>query len=189
MQNPRQDDIFVISTISLFAMNDFYPALDEVRRCTAAFTGHRTYKGEADAELMMTIADLHKRGITRFLCGMSWGFDLAAARCVLEFKEKNPWVELIAVEPFAEFGSLFSGADKELYDKILAAADARVVVGENDKGAYMLRNDYLVNNASVVVAWYNNIPRGGTAYTVRRARKNRVEVVNLYPEPQLDLEF
>ena len=189
MQNPRQDDIFVMPTISLFAMNDFYPVLDEMRRCTAAFTGHRTYKGVADAELMMTIADLHKRGITRFLCGMSWGFDLAAGRCVLEFKEKNPWVELIAVEPCAEFGSLFSGADKELYDKILAAADARVVVGENDKGAYMLRNDYLVNNASVVVAWYNNIPRGGTAYTVRRARKNRVEVVNLYPEPQLDLDF
>ena len=93
------------------------------------------------------------------------------------------------MEPFAEFGSLFSGADKGLYDKILAAADARVVVGENDKGAYMQRNDYLVNNASVVVAWYNNIPRGGTAYTVRRARKNRVEVVNLYPEPQLDLDF
>jgi hypothetical protein len=76
-----------------------------------------------------------------------------------------------------------------LYDRILTAADARVVVGENDKGAYMLRNDYLVNNASVVVAWYNNIPRGGTAYTVRRARKNRVEVVNLYPEPQLELDF
>ena len=120
---------------------------------------------------------------------MSWGFDLAAGRCVLEFKEKNPWVELIAVEPFAEFGSLFEGADKELYDRILAAAEERVVVGENDKGAYMMRNDYLVNNASVVVAWYNNIPRGGTAYTVRRARKNRVEVVNLYPEPQLELEF
>ena len=189
MQNPRQDDIFVILTISLFAMDDFSSVLDDVRRCTAAFTGHRTYKGEADAELMMTIADLHRRGITRFLCGMSWGFDLAAGRCVLEFKEKNPGVKLVTVEPFAEFGSLFDGADKELYDRVLVAADERIVVGENDKGAYMLRNDYLVNNASVVVAWYNNIPRGGTAYTVRRARKNRVEVVNLYPEPQLELEF
>ena len=170
-------------------MNDFSLPSEQLRRTTVAFTGHRTYKGEVDDELRCVVRELYAVGIRRFLCGMSWGFDLAAGRCVLEFKEKNPWVELIAVEPFAEFGSLFEGADKELYDRILAAAEERVVVGENDKGAYMMRNNYLVNNASVMVAWYNNIPRGGTAYTVRRARKNRVEVVNLYPEPQLELEF
>lgn len=160
-----------------------------MRCCTVAFTGRRSYRGEADDELRRVISDLHERGLSRFLCGMSWGWDLAAGSAVAEFKRTHPYVELVAVEPFAEFRSLFSGEDGELYDKVLAAATERIVVGEQTESAYRLRNDFLVDNASVVVAWWDGEPRGGTAYTVRRARKSRVEVVNLYPDAQLELEF
>lgn len=170
-------------------MKDYVSAIEAIRSHTASFTGHRTYRGEADDELRLLIHNLHERGISRFLCGMSWGFDLAAGKAVAEFKREYPYVELIAVEPFDGFRDLFSGESAKLYDEVLAAADECVIVGDNEKGAYMLRNDYLVDQASVVVAWYNNIPRGGTAYTVRRARKNRREIVNLYPEPQLELEL
>lgn len=170
-------------------MNELASVLKSIRSCTAAFTGHRTYKGEVDNELRLVIRNLYERGITRFLCGMSWGFDLAAGRLVAEFKRDYPLVELIAVEPYAGFRSLFHGEAGKLYDEVMAAADFRVVVGEDDKGIYMLRNNYLVDNASLVVAWYNNTPRGGTAYTVRRARKSSVELINLNPDPQLDLEF
>ena len=154
-----------------------------------AFTGRRTYAGEADEELSMVVCDLCERGFTRFLCGMSWGFDLAAARVVMECRKRYPSVELVAVEPFAEFRMMFSGEDAVLYDEVLAAANERVVAGENDKLAYMRRNDFLVDNASVIVAWWEGNKRGGTAYTIRRARKRRVEVINLYPQPQLELEF
>lgn len=170
-------------------MSESISVMESIRHSSAAFTGHRKYGGEADDELRLVVQDLYNRGITRFLCGMSWGFDLAAGRCVAELKQEYPYVELVAVEPFEGFRELFSGDAARLYDEVLAAADYRVVVCDNERGAYMLRNDYLVDNAALVVAWYNNIPRGGTAYTVRRARKCHVEVVNLYPDPQLDLEF
>ena len=156
---------------------------------TVAFTGRRTYGGEVDEELRLAVCDLCERGYTRFLCGMSWGFDLAAARVVMECRKSYPTIELVAVEPFAEFRMMFSGEVAALYDRVLAAADERVVVGEDDKAAYMRRNDYLVDNASVVIAWWEGKPRGGTAYTIRKARKQRVEVVNLYPQPQLELKF
>ena len=69
-------------------------------------------------------------------------------------------------------------------------ADGAEVVSENGGDlSYMLRNNYLVDNASVVVAWWDGAPKGGTAYTVRRARKSRAEVINLFPDPQLDLGF
>ena len=170
-------------------MTNLYPHFESLKPSTVAFTGRRTYLGDADEELRMVVCDLCERGFTRFLCGMSWGFDLAAARVVMECRERYPSVKLVAVEPFAEFRSMFSGEAAALYDQVLAAADERVVVGENDKAAYMHRNDFLVDNSSVVVAWWEGNKRGGTAYTIRRARKHKVEVINIYPQPQLELEF
>ena len=170
-------------------MNDFYVPSEQLRRTTVAFTGHRTYKGEVDDELRCVVRELYAVGIRRFLCGMSWGFDLAAGECVAALKREHSDVVLVAVEPFATFRSLFSGVAAEQYDRVLAAADERIVVGDDERGAYMLRNDYLVDNSRLVVAWYNYSPRGGTAYTVKRAERNRVEVTNLYPQPQLEFEF
>ena len=46
---------------------------------TVAFTGHRTYCGEASAALAAAIRGLHAHGFRTFLCGMAVGFDLAAA--------------------------------------------------------------------------------------------------------------
>lgn len=170
-------------------METIFDILQGKRCCTVAFTGRRSYRGEAEEELRLLLRDLHERGFTRFLCGMSWGFDLAAGCAVMELQREFADVDLVAVEPFEGFRELFSGEDGELYDSVLVAATERVVVSDEEAGAYMRRNDYLVDNASVVVAWWEREMHGGTAYTVRRAQRSRVEVVNLYPDAQLELEF
>ncbi len=189
MQNLRHNAYICSRANLFFSMDTLLASIHSLRQRTVAFTGRRTYLGNADEELRAVVRDLMEQGFTRFLCGMSWGFDLAAGRIVAELKRAGKDVELVAVEPFAEFRAMFSGEAAALYDEVLTAADERVVVGENDKAAYMRRNDYLVDNASVVVAWWDGKQRGGTAYTVKRARKRRVEVINLYPQPQLELEF
>ena len=171
-------------------MDTFLASFYECRQRTVAFTGHRSYRAQADDELRAVVRDLVGQGFTRFLCGMAWGFDLAAGSVVAQLKREYPQIELVAVEPYEGFRSLFRGEDGELYDRVLTAASERVVVGDEEGAvAYMRRNDYLVDNASVVVAWCDGRGRGGTTYTVERARKSRVEVINLYPEPQLELEF
>ena len=154
-----------------------------------AFTGHRTYLSEADGELRQLLEELYAAGARRYLCGMAWGFDLSAGEAVVQHKLLHEDVELVAVEPFAEFRSLFRGEDAERYDALIAAADCRVVVGENNVGAYMRRNDYLVDHSSLVVAWWDGRRDGGTAYTALRARRKGREVVNLYTDPQLHLPF
>ena len=158
------------------------------RNITVAFTGHRTYCGEANSDLHQTILRLCEEGFTRFLCGMAWGFDLAAGEAVAEAKKHCSEIELVAVVPYDGFGSLFRGDDAEQYGRVMAAADEVVVVSEQGgDAAFRRRNDYLVDNASIVVAWFDGVPRGGTAYTVRRARHSRLPVVNLMHNPQLEL--
>ena len=158
------------------------------RNITVAFTGHRTYCGEANLDLRQTILRLCEEGFTRFLCGMAWGFDLAAGEAVAEAKKHCSEIELVAVVPYDGFGGLFRGDDAEQYGQVMAAADEVVVVSEQGgDAAFRRRNDYLVDNTSIVVAWFDGVPRGGTAYTVRRARHSRLPVVNLMHNPQLEL--
>lgn len=159
-----------------------------LRSASVAFTGHRSYAGMAQRELRDVLEYLYSEGYRSFLTGMSWGFDLAAGLAVSELKRSHGDVRLVAVEPFAGFRRLFHGRSAEEYDTVLAAADEAVVVCDAAGDAsYMLRNDFLVDNSSMVVAWYDGSPRGGTAYTVRRARRARLPVINLRPSSQLSL--
>lgn len=151
------------------------------KNITVAFTGHRNYDGSADAELRELLQGLYADGYRRFLCGMSWGFDLAAAEAVVELREQYADVQLVAVEPYAWFGRLFRGDDAELYERIKATADEVVVVGDSGEPMdYIARNDYLVEHASAVVAWWSGVKRGGTAYTVKQARKTKIPCYNLF---------
>ena len=43
-----------------------------------------------------------------------------------------------------------------------------------------MRNNYLVDHASLLVAWYDGSP-GGTRHTVSRALRRGLEFVNLHP--------
>lgn len=160
--------------------------MDSVRSASVAFTGHRTYCGEGGRQLDDVLERLYAEGYRRFLTGMAWGFDLAAGRAVIELKLRHGDVRLVAVEPFGGFRSLFSGAEAADYDGVLAACDERVTVcGTYTAACYRLRNDFLVDHAAVVVAWYDGSRGGGTSYTVRRARRAGVPVINLRPSEQL----
>lgn len=164
--------------------------MDELKNITVAFTGHRYYARQSDAKLMSTLRQLYAQGYSRFLCGMAWGFDLAAGEAVLELKAEHPEVELIAVVPHRGFFKLFHGDDARQYERVADGADgAEVICDVASEKSYLMRNDYLVQNASMVVAWWDGVPHGGTAYTLRAARHARIEIINLYPDPQLDFRF
>lgn len=148
---------------------------------TAAFTGHRTYDGRADEALRRTVGEWYARGIRTFLSGMAVGFDLAAAEAVLACREEMPGLRLKAVVPFSGQESRFSAPDRERFHRVLAAADETIVLSAVfHRGCYAVRNDYLVDRSSVLIAWYDGSP-GGTRYTVRRARRKGRHVVHLHP--------
>lgn len=162
--------------------------MDKQRSVSVSFTGHRSYRDEGRRQLDDVLQMLYKEGYRRFLTGMAWGFDLAAARAVIDLQQSHDDVQLVAVEPFAGFRDLFEDDAAAEYDEVLAACSERVTVCDTHTVmSYRLRNDYLVDHAAVVVAWYDGRREGGTAYTVKRARRSGVPVINLRPSEQLSL--
>ncbi|WP_417193010.1 SLOG family protein [Alistipes finegoldii] len=233
--------------------------MTEDRLTTVAFTGHRTYGGQAATALRATVGELYARGFRTFLCGMAMGFDLAAAEAVLACRDSQtasalspaaasaaafpsaaasaavppasvfspaaasaaafpsvaasaavppasafspavdsvsaffpephsphtpmPGLRLVAVIPFRGQESRFPAADRERFRRVLAAADHSVTLSPSyHAGCYAVRNNYLVEHAALLVAWYDGSP-GGTHYTVRRALGRGLEFINLHPHP------
>lgn len=156
---------------------------------TACFTGHRSYCGEREAQLREAIRNLYKEGYRTFLSGMAAGFDLAAAEAVVAMREELAGLQLIAIVPFEGMECKFSERDKGRFRTILAAADKVVTLAPRySVEVYAVRNNFLVDNASATIAYFDG-SKGGTAYTVRRAVKSLHRYINLYPNPQQELGF
>lgn len=65
-------------------------------------------------------------------------------------------------------------------------ADEVITLAEQfHRGAYQVRNDYLVSHASYLVAWYNG-SKGGTQYTFLKGLKCGLELENLATFQLLD---
>ena len=151
----------------------------------AAFTGHRTYRHEADELLRRTIAMLHAAGICTFLSGMAVGFDLAAAEAVLSCKAAHADLRLVAVVSFRGQQQRFSAHDRARFERILAEADETLFLSESySRGSYAIRNNYLIAHAATLVTWYDGTA-GGTRYTVERARAQNRKLIHLHPATPL----
>lgn len=159
---------------------------------TVAFTGHRTYRNGQAELLNQTIEELCRAGFDTFLCGMAVGFDMEAADALLRIREKRPSyrIQLIAVIPYHAQSERYNATQKAQYNRIIEAADSVVEISASyRKECYMMRNNFLVENSSVVVAWYDGKPRSGTHHTISRAKTLRRRIINLYPQPQTEFEF
>ncbi|RKJ52759.1 DUF1273 family protein [bacterium 1XD42-1] len=122
--------------------------------------------------LTREIVKLIEAGYTDFLSGMAEGADTWAAMVVLALKKENPALKLHCVLPCEGQADGWSASARELYHSILEQADEVVYVNrEYSKGCMLERNRYLVDHAACLLAVYNGEWRGGTAMTVRYARK------------------
>ncbi len=163
---------------------------------TVAFSGHRSFKmnacggslfddpGRHDAaaipqRLRETVRKLAAEGYTDFLCGMAEGFDLMAGEAVVDARDEFPGLRLTAVVPFPGQAAGLDGGVRETYDRVLAAADHKIVVcPEYGADCFHRRNDLLADRSSVLVCCYNGA-KGGTRYTVKRALVNGSKIINL----------
>lgn len=164
------------------------------RKYSVAFTGHRamTYAAGDSAEALRgrldaTLQELYARGARTFYSGMAEGFDLLAARAVLDLQHQYSDVQLIAAVPFRGHGRSFSAVVQRDYEQILRSANrVEVLAEEYSRECFLRRDDYMVERSATVVAWFDG-RAGGTAYTVGRARSLGCEVINLYRDGQMEL--
>jgi len=147
-----------------------------------AGTGHRPENAE-DETIVRTKARVklqYTEGVTSFICGMAAGFDLWAGDEAL-----NLGLEVIAARPWA--GHTWRKSDRELYERVLAGASrvVNVVESEDYPGVYVYhaRDKWMVDNADVVMAYWNGWEKGGTYGTVEYARKKKKPITNIYMSP------
>lgn len=161
---------------------------------TCAFTGHRPKKlpwGYDEAApgcialkraLSAEISKLAASGYTDFLSGMAQGTDIWAAQAVLALRKEAPALKLRCVLPWEGQADRWTASARERYFSILEQADEVVYAGRAyHQGCMLERNRYLVDHAACLLAVYNGEWRGGTAATVRYARKLGREIILLPP--------
>lgn len=146
------------------------------KNVTCAVTGHRVLKNDFDDyKLIETLQNLIERGYTTFLIGMAKGFDMKCFEALLSLENKN--VEIIACVPCKNQSAGYSKKDKERYTALIQQATKVIKLGdEYFNGCMQIRNRFMVDNASVLLA-YMYAERGGTLYTVNYAKKKEKEII------------
>ena len=161
---------------------------------SCAFTGHRPYKlpwkdNESDPRCIMLmrrlydqIAALAGRGVTDYYSGMAEGTDLWAALAVLKLKKENPTVRLHCIIPYHGQPDKWGIKTQTREFKILQKADETKELSYSYyDGCLLDRNRYMVDRTGTLLAVYNGEYRGGTAATIRYARKLDREIIIIDP--------
>ena len=161
---------------------------------TIAFTGLRPKKlplvDKRDGpEFFLLKEDIRRRVVRlieeenarRFISGMALGVDQLCAEIVLELKEKYQGITLEAALPCPEQDKVWVSQCRERYRELLSKCDVIYIVGEGYTPQCMhVRNKYMVDKCDAVLAVWDGKP-GGTANTVKLAKKLGKEVIVIDP--------
>ena len=155
------------------------------RAATAAFTGHRhmdaSQRDNIKKRLLAAILEAYGKGFRNFISGFAIGFDLMAAEIVVSLKDQHPDISLIAAIPFRKQPCRFSDYLRRRYQILLGMADKVVVLSEDYYPRCFLERDvFMVKNSSLLIANYDGRRKGGTFYTIERAKEQSIPVVNVF---------
>ena len=169
---------------------------EEEKKLTCCFTGHRPQKlawgfNEQDERCIAmrkrTKEEIEKaiqQGYTIFISGMALGFDMICAELVLELKKKYPNIKLICALPCKDQYAIWKDkSQQDRYKKILKKADSVRCLYErydDNTNCNLERNDYMLNNSSMVIALFNG-KRGGTQSTILKAERLGLKTIIIEP--------
>ena len=155
------------------------------RTVSAAFTGHRFYDFSQrvfiQERLTSAISEAYDHGIRNFISGFALGIDLMAAQLVQSLKCNLPGISLTAAIPFEGQAERYNIYDKRVYGRLLELADKVIVLSDcYYPRCFLDRDEFLVENASDLIAYYDGREKGGTYYTIKKARARGIPIINVY---------
>jgi len=150
---------------------------------TVCFTGHRKIEPEQmlllPQQLDSVLESLIAQGATDFRAGGALGFDMLAALKVLEKKRKYPHLRLCMILPCRDQSKSWSERNQKIYRYVLSQADeVRYLFDTYTPSCMYERNRALVEESRICVA-YCTEEQGGSAYTLRYAKRMGLEIINL----------
>ena len=151
---------------------------------TCCFTGHRKISRDEMLRLPeildKVLESLIWQGVSTFRAGGAIGFDTVAALAVIEKKSAHPEITLELELPCKDQSDGWSDDDKRVYEYVISQADSVSYTCEKyRKGCMYERNRRLVDGADFCVAFCSS-EKGGSAYTVNYAKKQGLNVINIY---------
>lgn len=156
----------------------------EMRLHRCCFTGHRPEKlrrpeREIRKELENEIRKAIQDGYITFITGMARGVDIWAAEIVLQFKRDGQPIHLICACPYPGFEESWSIDWQNRYKVVLEMADlVRYISPRNGRTCFQMRNEWMVNRSSRVIAVFNGQP-SGTKNTISYAISMRIPVFRI----------
>ena len=162
-----------------------------MKQSTCCFTGHRMIAKEDMAPLLerltAAIRDLAEKGVTTFVAGGALGFDTLAAQAVLAQRE-TLGLTLKLILPCKDQCRGWRAQAVMTYNEILEAADEVIWTGEQyTRGCMHVRNRRMVAESAFCICYLKE-PKGGTAYTVKYAKDQGLNIINLANEGQTNNE-
>lgn len=157
---------------------------DEKRLHRACFTGHRPEKlnqpeGVVVKGLTNAIHEAIADGKNVFISGMARGVDIWAAEIVLRLRSEGEDVKLICASPYEGFERGWSADWQQRYNAVLRDADlVRYICPGYSRACFQIRNEWMVNHSSLVIAVFNGQP-SGTKNTIDYAIKNGINVSSI----------
>ncbi len=150
---------------------------------TCCFTGHRELPSGQEniikEKLTAVLTELIQDGITDFLAGGAIGFDMLAEEAVLALKEAYPFIRLHIIVPCSNQTLKWSSDNVRKYKELNSKADeVKIMAQSYYRGCMQVRNRYMVDNSSVLVAYLTKTT-GGSAGTVKDAEKKGLKIINV----------
>lgn len=122
-------------------------------------------------------------GYTDFYCGMARGIDTYAGEILINKIKHNKNLHIHAALPCPDQYIGWSERDIARFEYILKNSATKTVISPMYTDSCMLtRNRFMVDNSRRVIAVWNGFFRGGTAYTVRYAKKEKKEIYLIRPK-------
>ena len=123
-------------------------------------------------------------GYRHFIFGAALGVDTYVGEILLELKKLYPYITIEAALPCAAQSKLWRPADKLRYKRIIEGCDNRTLVSIAYTNFCMhLRNRYMVDNSSLLIAAISPGSKGGSQSTVDYAQKKGIKTLVLPIDP------
>lgn len=146
---------------------------------TVAITGHRVLYPDFNIDkLKENLNQLIEDNYDTFLIGMALGFDTVCFQ-ILEQIRKEKDIKIVACVPCLSQSYKFNKEQKKEYERLLSIADKKVIISEEyTRSCMQKRNQFMVDNASIVLAYIKR-DFGGTKNTVKYAEKLNIKIIKL----------
>ena len=148
-----------------------------MRRKICCVTGHRDIAPEmidfVKKELHKEIVLAIKNGYSHFISGFAVGVDLIFADIVVELKSEYFNITLEAAIPYRK---RLEARDKE-FQRLIRKCDKVVIKSKHyTRSCFIIRNLYMVEKSERVIAVYDGREKGGTEFTICKARASQREL-------------